>query len=46
MLAMRLRNYAVSANKILTLMKDAGLAAVKRLDDVLYQPVLIAMEHS
>ena len=40
------RYYAVSPNKILTLMKDAGFATVKRLDDVLYQPVLIAMEHS
>lgn len=44
--AMRSRYYAISPNKLLTLMEDAGFGAVKRLDNVFYQPVLIAMKHS
>jgi len=39
--AMRSRYYAISPCKVLTLMEEAGFAAVKRLDDVFYQPVLI-----
>ena len=39
--AMHSRYYAISPNKLLTLMEVAGFAAVKRLDDVFYQPVLI-----
>ena len=39
--AMRARYYGISPNKLLTLMNDAGFAAVKRLDDRFYQPVLI-----
>jgi len=38
---MRSRYYAISPCKVLTLMEEAGFAAVKRLDDVFYQPVLI-----
>jgi hypothetical protein len=42
---MRSRYYAISPNKLLTLMEEAGFAAVKRLDDGFYQPVLIGTKH-
>jgi len=38
---MHSRYYAISPNKLLALMEDAGFAGVKRLDDSFYQPVLI-----
>jgi SAM-dependent methyltransferase len=38
---MRSRYYAISPNKLLTLMEAAAFEAVKRMDDVFYQPVLI-----
>jgi hypothetical protein len=41
MRAMRSRYYAISPNKLLALMEEARFAAVKRLDDGFYQPVLI-----
>jgi len=44
--AMRSRYYAISPKNLLRLMDDAGFAAVKRLDDVFYQPVLIGTKHS
>ena len=43
---MRSRYYAISPKKLLGLMDDAGFAAVKRLDDVFYHPVLIGTKHS
>jgi len=33
--------YALSPNKLLALMEQASFAAVKRLDDVFYQPIVI-----
>jgi hypothetical protein len=42
---MRSRYYAISPNKLLTLMEEAGFAAVKRLDDGFYQPVLVGTKH-
>jgi len=44
--AMRSRYYAISPNKLLTLMEEAGFASVKRLDDGFYQPVLIGTKWS
>jgi hypothetical protein len=38
---MRSRYYAISPNKLLTLMEAAAFEAVKRMDDVFCQPVLI-----
>jgi len=43
---MRSRYYAISPNKVLTLMEEAGFAAVNRLDDVFYQPVVIGTKRS
>ncbi len=39
---MRSRYYAISPNHLLELMEQAGFAEVKRLDEVFYQPVLVA----
>jgi SAM-dependent methyltransferase len=39
--AMRSRYYAVSTNKLLALMREAGFQQVARLDEVFYQPVLV-----
>jgi hypothetical protein len=39
--AKRSRYYAISPNKILPFMEDAGFEDVKRLDGLFYQPVLI-----
>jgi hypothetical protein len=44
--AMRSRYYAISPNKVSTLMEEAGFAAVKRLDGVFFQPVLIGTKRS
>jgi len=44
--AMRSRYYAISPSKVVTLMEEAGFAAVKRLDDGFYQPVLIGTTRS
>jgi hypothetical protein len=38
--AMRSRYYAVSADKLLALTREAGFQQVARLDEVFYQPVL------
>jgi len=38
---MRSRYYAISPNRLLELMEQAGFAEVKRLDEVFYQPVLV-----
>lgn len=38
---MRTHYYAISPNKLLALMEQAGFVAVERLDDRFYQPVLI-----
>lgn len=38
---MRSRYYAISPNRLMQLMEDAGYVAVTRLDDQFYQPVLI-----
>jgi len=38
---MRTKYYAVGADKLITLMKEAGLREVQRLDDRFYQPVII-----
>jgi SAM-dependent methyltransferase len=39
--AMCLRYYAVSTDKLLALMREAGFQQVARLDEVFYQPVLV-----
>lgn len=39
--AMRPRYYAVSTDKLLALMREAGSQKVARLDEVFYQPVLV-----
>lgn len=38
---LRSRYYAVSIERLLALMQDAGFAETRRMDDVLFQPVLI-----
>lgn len=38
---MRSRYYAVSPNKVLSLMADAGFGNLERLDDVFFQPLLV-----
>jgi SAM-dependent methyltransferase len=38
---LRSRYYAVSIERLLSLMQEAGFAATQRMDDVLFQPVLI-----
>lgn len=38
---LRSRYYAVTINRLLTLMQEAGFVATQRMDDVLFQPVLI-----
>ena len=38
---LRSRYYAVTTGKLLALMREAGFVDVQRLDDVLFQPVLI-----
>jgi hypothetical protein len=43
---MHSRYYAISPNKLLTFMEEAGFAAVKQLDDVFYQLVLIGTKRS
>jgi SAM-dependent methyltransferase len=43
---MRSRYYAISPNHLLELMKQAGFADVKRLDDVFYQPVLVGTKRT
>jgi hypothetical protein len=37
----RSRYYVVSPKRVMTLMEEAGLRGIKRLDEVYYQPVLI-----
>src|SRR5262249_39457021 len=39
--SMRSRYYAIGTSRLLGLMQRAGFAGVQRIDDVLYQPVLI-----
>ena len=39
--AMRSRYYAISTDKLLDLMSEAGFEGVKRIDDVYFQPILI-----
>jgi hypothetical protein len=38
---LRSRYYAVTIDRLLTLMHEAGFVATQRMDDVLFQPVLI-----
>lgn len=37
------RHYAVTIERLHQLMRDAGLQAVRRLDNVLFQPVLVGV---
>jgi SAM-dependent methyltransferase len=39
--AMRSRYYAIGTRRLLELMRQAGFAGARRLDDVFYQPVLV-----
>jgi hypothetical protein len=39
----RCRYRAISPDRVVEFMRDAGFNAVRRLDDVFYQPVLIGM---
>lgn len=39
--ALRSRYYAISTDKLLALMREAGFQQVARLDEVFYQPVLV-----
>ena len=38
---MRSRYYAISTEHLMELMREAGFAHVRRIDDAFYQPVLV-----
>ncbi|WP_296044308.1 bifunctional 2-polyprenyl-6-hydroxyphenol methylase/3-demethylubiquinol 3-O-methyltransferase UbiG [uncultured Alteromonas sp.] len=43
---MRSRYYAISTNKMLELMREAGFERVERLDNVFFQPVLVGSKNA